>query len=78
VSEIRWCDYQRRRTPVPDVPSAFEAQVTRLGLHPDDIVNQMASAELKDWCEKNRLERFVPEILLNHWNMKVWEKDIVV
>lgn len=55
--------------------TAFEEQVRKLDL-PDNFVAQAASTKLQDWCEKNRFERFVPEDLLNYWDITVYEEDI--
>ena len=54
--------------PCPDAPSAFEKQVTLLGLTPDRYAT---SQELKSWCEQHRNRCYIPEWLLKAWNIKV-------
>lgn len=48
--------------------TAFEAEVTRLGLTKEQY---FASAELKRWCDRNRNRVYVPEWLLTEWDMAV-------
>ncbi len=50
--------------PVPDGPSAFEQQVKRLRLKPEQYA---ASAKLREWCLSNMRSRYVPEELLTAW-----------
>ena len=52
---------------VPDGPSAFEQQVKRLRLKPEQYA---ASAELRRWCLANMRSHYVPEELL-----AVWQSD---
>ena len=49
---------------VPDGPSAFEQEVKRLRLKPEQYAN---SAELREWCLRNMRSRYVPEELLAPW-----------
>jgi len=51
-------------TSVPDGPSAFEQQVKRLRLKPEQYA---ASARLRDWCLANMRSHYVPEELLEAW-----------
>ena len=46
---------------VPEGPSAFEQQVKRLRLKPEQYAN---SAELREWCLRNMRSHYVPEELL--------------
>lgn len=50
--------------PVPDGPSAFEQQVKRLRLKPEQYA---ASGKLRDWCLANMRSHYVPEELLEAW-----------
>ena len=49
---------------VPEGPSAFEQQVKRLRLKPEQYA---ASARLRDWCLANMRSHYVPEELLEAW-----------
>jgi hypothetical protein len=49
---------------VPDGPSAFEQQVKRLRLKPEQYA---ASGKLRDWCLANMRSHYVPEELLEAW-----------
>ena len=55
-------------TPVHVVITEFEAEAARLGLTKDDYV---ASAALKRWCNHNRNRVYIPEWLLDKWDMEV-------
>jgi hypothetical protein len=48
--------------------TAFEMQVRRLRLRPDQYV---ASTQLRKWCEENKNQYYVPEWLLKVWNITV-------
>ena len=48
----------------PEGPSAFEQQVKRLRLKPEQYA---ASARLRDWCLANMRSHYVPEDLLEAW-----------
>jgi hypothetical protein len=52
----------------PVVPTEFEMQVKRIGLTKSEYI---ASTELKHWCERNRNRVYVPEWLLEAWEMEV-------
>jgi hypothetical protein len=49
---------------VPDEPSAFEQEVKRLRLKPEQYA---ASAKLRNWCLRNMRSHYVPEELLATW-----------
>lgn len=48
--------------------TAFEQQVRRLGLTEATCA---ASTQLREWCERNRNQFYVPEWLLKRWGMHV-------
>jgi hypothetical protein len=50
------------------LPTEFETEVTRLGLTKAEYVS---STTLKRWCEHNRNRVYVPEWLLQEWEMHV-------
>lgn len=52
----------------PIVPTEFELQVQHLKLSPKHYAE---SAELRQWCERNRNRLYVPEWLLEAWEMEV-------
>ena len=52
----------------PSTPTEFELQVERLRLTPEMYVY---SHELRAWCERNRDRVYIPERLLDEWNMTV-------
>ena len=49
-------------------PTEFEMQVERLRLTKSEYVRSNA---LRWWCERNRNRRYVPEWLLEAWEMQV-------
>jgi hypothetical protein len=55
-------------TPIPSLPTEFELQVRHLGLTTPEYVT---SAALKVWCRRNRSRVYVPEWLLEAWEMPV-------
>ena len=57
-------------SPIPSLPTEFELQVRRLGLTKREYVT---SAALKIWCHSNRNRVYVPEWLLEAWDMPVEE-----
>jgi hypothetical protein len=64
--------------PAPDcfnvTPTRFELELCRLGLNnPQEWHN---SESLEIWVERNRKTRYVPEALLEAWNLQVYERDI--
>ena len=52
----------------PTMPTAFEQQIRKHGLDPRTCVT---SKELRQWCERNRNRRYVPEWLLERWGISV-------
>jgi hypothetical protein len=54
--------------PIRPLPTEFEMQVKRIGLTKSEYI---ASTELKHWCERNRNRVYVPEWLLEAWEMEV-------
>src|SRR6266550_4210413 len=52
----------------PAVPTEFELQVTQLRLLPE---NYAFSDELRRWCERNRNRSYIPEWLLDAWDIPV-------
>ncbi len=55
-------------SPIPFLPTEFELQVRRLGLTKREYVT---SAALKVWCQRNRNRVYVPEWLLEEWDIPV-------
>lgn len=53
---------------VPAGPTEFEKTVKQLRLRPEMYA---ASLELKRWCERNRNRCYVPEWLLEQWDLTV-------
>jgi hypothetical protein len=54
--------------PLRPLLAEFEMQVKRIGLTKPEYI---ASAEPKHWCERNRNRVYVPEWLLETWDMQV-------
>ena len=52
----------------PALPTAFEMQVRRLRLTPHVYAS---SHELRRWCERNRNRCYIPEWLLDAWDIPV-------
>ena len=52
----------------PVLPTQFELQVRRLGLRREMYVY---SEELRIWCEANRNRCYIPEWLLDAWDIEV-------
>ncbi len=57
----------------PMLPSSvlcteFEMQVRQLHLMPETYTS---SAELRTWCERNRNNFYIPEWLLDEWEIRV-------
>ncbi len=52
----------------PALPTEFEMQVRRLGLSQQTCAD---STELRRWCERNRNRCYIPEWLLDAWEMPV-------
>jgi hypothetical protein len=49
-------------------PSSFEEVVKTLGLSPNEYEH---SAQLKAWVQKNKDQKYVPQDLLQAWNIGV-------
>ena len=54
--------------PLPDVPTAFEEQVEKLGLNDQTCAT---SEELRQWCQRNKDRCYIPESLLKWWGISV-------
>jgi hypothetical protein len=53
---------------IPDLPTAFEQQVRRLGLTRRTCARSLA---LREWCQHNRNRCYIPEWLLKEWGITV-------
>lgn len=56
---------------LPAQPTEFERTAARLGLVTDE--QQKNSSELKAWAHRHHNNRFVPENLLKHWHIEVFD-----
>lgn len=54
----------------PPRPTKFEIVVHQLGLDNDPQAWPISNS-LRNWAKKNRNRHYVPEELLNHWNLDV-------
>ena len=54
--------------PTPALATEFELQVRKLRLVPETYV---FSRELRAWCERNRNRLYIPEWLLDEWDITV-------
>lgn len=54
--------------PIPAIPTQFELQVKQLGLTKQTYTT---SARLRSWCEDNKNRYYVPEWLLEEWEITV-------
>jgi len=61
-------NWGRPRPPAQVLATAFEMQVRQLQL---TVESYVLSAELRDWCEQNRNRCYIPEWLLEAWNIPV-------
>src|SRR5437870_13741376 len=61
-------NWGRPPLPLPAVATEFEMQVRQLRL---TIQNCASSTELRRWCEHNRNRCYVPEWLLEEWEIAV-------
>jgi hypothetical protein len=52
----------------PDVPTAFEEEVQRLGLNEQTCAT---SEKLKHWCDRNKERCYIPESSLKRWGIQV-------
>ena len=53
---------------IPTLPTEFEMKVRQLGLTREMYVY---SEELRGWCEENRNRCYIPEWLLEAWDIQV-------
>jgi len=68
--------YGRGRPPsLEQLPTQFELQLERLGLN-GNPQEWYKSHQLKIWVGRNRFKRYVPEMLLLRWKMKLYEVDV--
>jgi hypothetical protein len=61
-------NWGRPMQPASVLCTEFEMQAKHLQLTPDQYV---ASARLRTWCEKNRNNFYIPEWLLDEWEIRV-------
>jgi hypothetical protein len=54
--------------PATTLCTEFEMQVRQLHLMPETYTS---SAELRTWCERNRNNFYIPEWLLDEWEIRV-------
>jgi len=54
--------------PAPVLATEFEMQVRQLRL---TVETYVSSAELRSWCERNRNRFYIPEWLLDAWDILV-------
>lgn len=67
----RWS--QGKELEVPDLPSAFEKMLKRLGLKLGDNCARLAAhPKVGDWVRKNYRARFVPEGVLKMLGLSEW------
>ncbi|PYX85085.1 MAG: hypothetical protein DMG70_04760 [Acidobacteria bacterium] len=65
-------NWGRRIPPRPVLATEFEMQVKELRLTPETYLR---SAALRRWCEENRNRCYIPEWLLDAWDIVV-ESDV--
>ncbi|HEV2728487.1 MAG TPA: hypothetical protein VGV15_00520 [Terriglobales bacterium] len=61
-------NWGRPMRPAPAVATEFELQVRQLRL---TVGTYLFSAELRNWCERNRNRFYIPEWLLDAWDIPV-------
>jgi hypothetical protein len=61
-------NWGRPMPPAPALATEFELRVRRLQLTPGTYAS---SVELRAWCEQNRNRIYVPEWLLQEWDITV-------
>ena len=61
-------NWGRPLRPAPVVATEFEMQVRQLQL---TVESYVFSAELQSWCERNRNRFYIPEWLLDAWDIPV-------
>ena len=52
----------------PAITTAFEMKVKQLRLRPGQYIS---SPRLRKWCEENKNQCYIPEWLLNAWNISI-------
>jgi hypothetical protein len=52
----------------PSSASAFEVEMRQLGL---TMQTCLYSRQLREWCRRNKNHVYIPEWLLNQWQMSV-------
>jgi hypothetical protein len=71
----RWASCPETTT-VPEEPTYFDMEVTRLGLSGAPMAELRASQGLRHFAERERFRRYVPEALLRAWKLELYEVDI--
>jgi hypothetical protein len=61
-------NWGRPMRPAPALATEFEMQVRQLQLTPETYV---FSDRLRNWCERNRNRFYIPEWLLDAWDIRV-------
>ena len=61
-------NWGRLLPPAPAVATEFETQVRHLGLTKQTCTSSVA---LRNWCERNKNRRYIPEWLLEEWGIAV-------
>jgi hypothetical protein len=61
-------NWMRPMLPASVLCTEFEMQARQLHLTPEQCV---VSAELRNWCERNRNRFYIPEWLLDAWDIPV-------
>jgi hypothetical protein len=61
-------NWGRPMMPASVLCTEFELQARQLHLTPDQYV---ASSRLRNWCEENKNQYYIPEWLLKAWNIFV-------
>jgi hypothetical protein len=61
-------NWGRPMPPAPVLPTAFEIEVRQLRL---TVETYVFSAELRGWCKENRNRCYIPEWLLEAWDIRV-------
>jgi hypothetical protein len=59
-----------QQIPVPATPSEFEKLASHLGLTPESYASSEA---LRSWCQKNVNRCYIPEWLLEAWQIETEE-----
>ena len=54
--------------PAPVLATEFEVQVRQLRI---TVETYVSSVELRGWCERNRNRLYIPEWLLDEWDIPV-------